>query len=69
MASEWSGSWIASQLPLNQIEATASNVRNLCYVIKKVDPSLGGYEFLRASLECISDAVKSTVGLKYALRK
>ena len=29
----WSGSWIAWQLPLHQIEATASNVRNLCYVI------------------------------------
>src|SRR5690242_7424646 len=33
VASLWSGSWIASQLPLNQIEATASNVRKLRYGI------------------------------------
>jgi hypothetical protein len=33
VASLWSGSWIASQLPSNQIGATASNVRNLCYVV------------------------------------
>jgi DNA-binding FrmR family transcriptional regulator len=33
VASLWSGTWFASQLPLNQIEATASNVRKLRYVI------------------------------------
>jgi len=33
VASLWSGSWIASQLPLNQIEATAPNVRKIRYVI------------------------------------
>jgi Protein of unknown function (DUF3303) len=38
VASLWSGSWNASQLPLNQIEATASNVRKICYVIETEDP-------------------------------
>ena len=33
VASLWSGSWIASQLPLNQIEATVPNVRKIRYVI------------------------------------
>jgi hypothetical protein len=31
-----------SQLPLNQIEATASNVRNLCYVTDRV-PLAGSF--------------------------
>ena len=34
MASLWSGTWFASQLPLNQIEATASNLRKIRYVIE-----------------------------------
>jgi len=33
VASLWSGSWFVSQLPLNQIEATAPNVRKIRYVI------------------------------------
>src|SRR5690242_10008821 len=33
VASLWSGTWFASQLPLNQIEAKTSNVRKLRYVI------------------------------------
>jgi hypothetical protein len=40
VASLWSGTWFASQLPLNQIEATASNVRKLRYVIEAVGHSL-----------------------------
>jgi hypothetical protein len=36
-----------SQLPLNQIEATASNVRNLCYVIQDVLPGHDGNRSLR----------------------
>jgi len=64
VASLWSGTWFASQLPLNQIEATASNVRKLRYVIGCVKTRSSPASMAAADVCRLMIAVTSNVSRK-----